>query len=151
MATQSQNLWNTAEALDGLDLLDKSHLIDVPFRIFSVMFVEGNNGVRRVEVDAEKQDGETFTFQDSSTGVKAQLEQYLTSKGIDAVDGEPVELNLIAPNGLRLSEYDVPERGPNGQEIRGRFRKAKTYYLTTSGKRAAVKATTPAKRTPAAK
>lgn len=149
----TQNAWDYADQLDGLDLLDKSQLLDIPFRITSVRFVEGNNGIRRVEVDAEKRDGETFTFQDSSTGVKTQIEQFLAAKGLDAAieTGEPIEMNLVAPNGLRVSEYQVPERGPNGQEIRGRFRQAKTYYLTTSGRRAPVKATPAAKRTPAAK
>lgn len=143
--------WHDADQLDGLDILDKSHLVDEPFRIFSVRFIENKDGIRRVEIDAEKLSGETFTFQDSSTGVKTQIEQYLASKGLDAAidSGEPVDISLVAPNGLRVSEYEVPERGANGQEIRGRFRKAKTYYLTTSGRRTPVKAAATPKRTPA--
>jgi len=153
MATQNFNAWDSADEIEGLDLLDKSHLVEVPFRITSVRFVEGNNGVRRVEVDAENQEGNTFTFQDSSTGVKTQIEQYLALKGLDAAieTGEPVEINLIARNGLRVSKYMVPEKGPNGQDIRGRYREARTYYLTTSGRRAPAAKPAPAKRAPTAK
>lgn len=154
MATQNTtpaNAWDSADQLDGLDILDKAQLIDVPFRITGVQFSESNTGALIAYIDAEKQDGEEFTFLDSSTGVKAQLTAYLTGRGLDACveSGDYQELSLVAPNGLRVSEYDVPERSPNGQEIRGKFRKAKTFYLTTSGRRNARKsapAAAPAKR-----
>lgn len=137
MAQNNVTSWDTAETLEGLDIVDKATLLDTPFRITGVEFKENNQGVRICYIDAENKDGNEFTFLDSSTGVCAQLTKYLTDNGRDAgiETGEYIECNLVAPSGLRVSEYDVPERGPNGQEIRGKFRRAKTYYLTTNGRR----------------
>lgn len=155
MATENtMSIWDSAEELDGLNIADKTTLLGLPFVITGVSFRETNQGVRMVEVDVVTLESDEYTFTDSSTGVKAQLEAYLKTKGLDAgIDtGELIPLALKAPEGLRVSEYEVPERGPNGQEIRGRMRKARTFYLTTSGKRAgAVEARRTAKRTPAAK
>jgi hypothetical protein len=145
MATQ--NAWDSADQLDGLDLIDKSNLIDIPFRITGLYFQENNSGVSICYIDGERQDRSTFTFSDSSTGVRAQLVQYLTSKGLDAVveTGDYQEISLVAPSGLRVSEYEIGDRGRPGKT-----RMAKTYYLTTSGRRAAAKGaekTAPQKRT----
>lgn len=149
--------WDSAETLEGLDILDKSQLKDVPFRITGCMFQENKEGISICYIDGErKEDSYEFTFLDSSSGVRQQLVKYLTDKGKDAAldTGEYVELNLFAPNGLRVSEYMVDERGPNGQPIKGKQRAAKTYYLTTSGRRtvrseAAAKAAAPKRGTTA--
>lgn len=145
--------WNQSAKLDGLALTDKSALIEIPFRITGVSFrTSSTNGARLVEVDAEGVDGSTFTFNDSSTGVKEQLVSYLGSIGKDHVvelDDEYLALSetekLVVPDGLRVSEYDVPEK-INGRET-GRLRKARTFYLTTSGERAKKNADKAAKRT----
>ncbi len=147
--------WSDAEVLEGLDILDKSQLVGVPLRITGCIFQPSNQGVSICYIDAEREDGYAFTFLDSSTGVRAQLVKRLTEKGLDAAvqTGEYVELNLVAPNGLRLSTYMIDEKGPNGQPLRGKQREAKTYYLTTSGRRTAREQAakpTPAKRTRAA-
>lgn len=120
--------WNTGEMLDGLDLTDKSELVGTPFRIMSVMFRSNKNGVEIVEVDAELTDGTMVTFNDSSsTGVREQIADYLTTKGTQITAGEIYEISLVIPRGLRVSNYTI--------EVRGKERPATTYYLTTSGLR----------------
>lgn len=148
--------WENEEVLEGLDILDKSQLVDVPFRILGCAFKSNNEGVSICYIDAERTDGYQFTFLDSSTGVRAQLVKYLTDKGLDAAveNGEYQEFRLVAPQGLRLSEYEIPVRAPNGNPVPGRTRTARTYYLTTSGTRgargkAATTTTTTSKRTTA--
>lgn len=132
--------WQNDEVLEGLDIVDKSKLTDVPFRVLGCVFKSNNEGVSICYIDAERADGYQFTFLDSSTGVRAQIVKYLTEKGMDAAvsnEGEYVEFKLVAPEGLRLSEYDIPVRLPNGNPVPGKFRQARTYYLTTNGERGA--------------
>lgn len=136
--TSNPNLpagWSDADQLDGLELVDKATLIAIPFRITSVYFETNTRGVEYVYVDGETQDGGGFTFNDSSTGVRAQIITHLKQKGLDAAvdSGEVVPLNLVIPRGLRASEFDVTDD-------RGRPKRARTYYLTTSGKRAGLPA-----------
>ena len=129
--------WNTSDQLDGLDLVDKAELVGKPFRITGVSFETNQRGVSYVYVDAEDADGEGFTFNDSSSGVRAQIVQHLTKTGQDAVIDQPgdvLTLSLVIPRGLRVSEYEVKDE-------RGKAKTARTYYLTTSGKRAAAEAT----------
>jgi len=82
-------------------------------------------------VDAEYASGERFTFNDSSTGVRAQAVEYLKTRGRDAaVDtGDKVPVRLVIPRGLRVSEFDVDVQERN----RTVTKKARTYYFTTSG------------------
>lgn len=143
MVTQLPSEWNQSAQLDGLTLVDKLTLIDVPFRITGLSFrTASTNSARLVEVDAERADGTTFSFNDSSTGVKEQLVSYLGKIGKDHVvelDDEYLAFTeaekLVVPDGLRVSEYEVPEK-VNGRNT-GKMRKARTFYLTTSGERAA--------------
>jgi hypothetical protein len=139
--------WSDAEVLDGLTIVDKADLIGVPFRITGVAFRMNAREVSIVEIDAERVDGSTFTFADSSTGVRRQIVELLNSKGKEANDvtGEYHSLNVVAPEGVRVSEFMITD-----QET-GKQRAAKTYYLTTSGKRAVATpaATARAKRTTA--
>jgi hypothetical protein len=157
MTTPLPSEWEGSDVLDGLDILDKSQLVGVPFRTFGCAFKPNNEGVSICYIDAHRADGYAFTFLDSSTGVRAQVVKYLTEKGLDSVveSGEYADFQLVAPDGLRVSEYDVPIKSPNGQPIPGKTRQARTYYMTTNGKRGARgKATTPTttqKRTPTAK
>ena len=123
--------WGQADQLDGLDLVSKDDLIGVPFRIFSVWTHTNKDGVRFMNAEAEYASGETFAFNDTSTtGVRAQILEYLAKAGKDgASDGDVVSVNLVALRGLRVSKYTQ-------KDARGRDREAKTFYLTTSGKRA---------------
>lgn len=116
------------EILDGLDLLDKAELLDRPFMIESVWFESGQRNVEYVYVQGQFENGDGFTFNDSSSGVYKQLESYLNSKESKPEIGQVVPVRLVIPRGLRVSEYMV-------QDDRGREKKSKTYYLTTSGKR----------------
>jgi hypothetical protein len=129
--------WNAADQLDGLDLVDKGELIGKPFRITSVSFEENARGVSYVYVDAEDANTNGFTFNDSSSGVRAQLVAHLTRIGQDKIidTGDALELSVVIPRGLRMSEYEV-------KDDYGKTKKARTYYLTTSGKRAGATATT---------
>lgn len=133
--------WGQSAQIDGLDLVDKQTLLDEPFRILGVAFRHSStNGALLVEIDAERVDGTTFSFNDSSTGVKEQIVGYLASIGKDFVveqESEYLALSetekLVIPRGLRVSEYEVDIRNPAGRVV-GR-RKARTYYLTASGAR----------------
>lgn len=116
------------DILDGLDLLDKAELVDRPFLIESVWFETGQRAVEYVYVQGQFEDGTEFTFNDSSSGVFKQIESYLAKKDHKPEIGQVVPLRLVIPRGLRFSEYEVKDE-------RGRDKRAKTYYLTTSGKR----------------
>lgn len=124
--------WTESEQLDGLDLIDKAELVGRPFRITGFYFEMTDKGIGYVYVDAEDTDKNTFTFNDSSTGVRAMLVKYLKDKGDDSpVDsGVYQNVSLVIPKGLRVSEFTVKDE-------RGRDKQARTYYLTTSGRRAA--------------
>lgn len=119
--------WADAEQLDGIDNEEKSSLVGVPFRIFSISFRTNASGNHLVEVDAENAQREPFRFTDfSSTGIRQQLLDYLlTARNITPTDGELFEMNMVFPRGLRVSVYE--------KEVRGKMQKAQTYYLTLSG------------------
>lgn len=140
--------WNDADVLDGMELVDKATLKGVPFLITGLTFKTNDRRVNFVYVDGERADGTTFSFNDSSSGVRAQLVSYLAERDLsDAVDsGDTVPVRIVAPLGLRVSEYDT-------EDDNGRPKKGRTYYLTTSGKRAGVPAETsepaPTSATPA--
>lgn len=144
--------WSNSAQLDGLDLVDKLTLVDVPFRILGVSYrTSSTNNARLVEVDAERADGTTFSFNDSSTGVKEQISGYLASIGKDhaiEIESEYVEFTdaerLVVPKGLRVSEYEIDIVRPDGRPT-GAKRKARTFYLTTSGERAGRASETPVK------
>ena len=129
--------WGEVEVLDGLDVTDKSKLLGVTFRVIGVEFHLNDKNINIAYVDVETIEGEKFTITDSSTGIHAQIRAHLTMKEKDyAIEsGEYVTLNLAVPNGLRVSEYPVAVRLPNGQPHPTQKQMAKTYYLTTSGKR----------------
>jgi len=119
--------WQDAEVIEGVDLVDKAELLGKAFLITSVEFTENAQGVNFVYVSAEDVDGTRFQFNDSSTGVRQQIAHKLTLTGRDAAieSGGQVDLRLIAPRGLRVSEYAVKDR------TTGKMKTARTYYLTT--------------------
>jgi hypothetical protein len=136
--------WAETETLEGLDLVNKAELLDTPFRISAIWFQTNEAGVHYVYVEAEKTNGEEITFNDSSSGVRAQIISFLSAKGQDAaVDtataDEPYALELVVPRGLRVSEFMA-------RDERGREKPAKTYYLTTSGRRRKAATSTTAKK-----
>jgi hypothetical protein len=117
------------EILDGVQIRDKAELVERPFLIETVWFETSTRAIEYVYCQAQFENGESFTFNDSSSGVYRQIESYLASKGHKPEIGQEVPVRLVIPEGLRVSEYDV-------RDDRGRDKKAKTYYLTTSGKKA---------------
>lgn len=136
--------WQDTEQLDGLEVVDKAQLLEVPFRITSLYFETNQRGVSFVYVDAEDADSNGFTFNDSSSGVRQQLVSYLIKSEQDSAveSGEVVKMNLVIPKGLRVSNFTV-------KDDHGRDKAARTYYLTTSGKRAGAdnpKPSAPARR-----
>lgn len=137
MATDNTVLptaWATAEMIDGFDLVDKAELVGMPFLITGCNFQMNKDEVSFVYVDGERPDGTTFTFNDSSSGVRKQMVEHLVSKGLDHIvdSGEFAELSLVIPRGLRFSEFEVA----GVVDRRTRLPKmSKTYYLTTSGVR----------------
>ena len=132
MATLPES-WNDAEYLPGYDLVDKRELADIPFRIFGIYFKTNDQGVNFVYVEAERVDGTRFAFNDSSTGVRQQLAEYVAETNREAVidTGERVPMNMVAPRGLRFSEFEVEVTNKVTQKAE--MRKAKTFYLTRRG------------------
>lgn len=128
MVTSYPTAWDDADQIEGFDLHDKADLVGKPFRVFGVQFYTSKEGVRYARLSVETIDRGALQFQDSSsTGVAFQISEYLAEKGYGAAidSGELVRVNLVAPRGLRMSEYD--------REVRGRTVKAQTYYLTAKG------------------
>lgn len=124
--------WNgeMTEVMGGLDIRDKAELVGLPFRMTGFKPSLGARDIAYMYVEAEDRDGNKFTFNDSSSGVKAQAEAFLTSRPDIKADADGwFNLSIIAPRGLRFSEYDV-------KDDRGKDKKARTYYITTSGTRA---------------
>ncbi len=132
--------WNDAEVMDGLELTEKATLVGKPFLITAVQFTEtvrqsDDAIISYVYVDAIDTNDQPFTFNDSSSGVRSQLVEYVRSKGLaDVIESHAVTaVRLVAPNGLRVSEYDQEINDP--RTGRPTVRRARTFYLTTSGKR----------------
>lgn len=149
--------WSDTPLLDGLDLVAKHELVGTAedpktFRILGVWFETNKDNINFVYVDAENVKGERFCFNDSSSGVRAEIVQYLTERGMDTVvdTGERVDIKLVIPRGLRVSAYKAQD-GRTGRTV-----EARTYYLTKSGVRpdkataTAVKATATAVKATAA-
>ena len=139
--TPVPSAWSESEVLSGLMTVDKAELIGQPLRLTAAYFRINARQVSIVELDGELVDGSTFTFTDSSTGVRKQIVEYLTAKGVTISDtsGEIHTLNLVAPEGLRVSEFIVTD------DRTGKPVTAKTYYLTTNGQRVAAAPVTSAR------
>ena len=135
----TSNVWANAVALEGLDLRDKAELVDLTFVITGIWFETNNSGINYVYVEAETQDGEQFSFNDSSSGVRVDIIEHLAKTGQDHIieSGEVLAVALLIPRGLRASNYEIEEKNAAGRPT-GRKRQARTYYLTKSGKRRAV-------------
>jgi len=120
--------WGTdVEVLEGVDLLDKSELIGKPFLITGVWFETNKHGIEYAYVEGMFENGVTFEFNDSSSGVRAQLITYLEDRNrMPASPDEIVSLKLAIMKGLRVSTFEVVD-------VRGRAKTARTYYLTMSG------------------
>lgn len=133
--------WSDATILDGLDILpsaEKVRLKGVPFLVTNVRFQRSTTSDANIcYVDIETIDGEKLTFTDASTGVAAQIQEHLTAIGKDAAieSGDDTPVRLVAPKGLRVSEYEVDVVRSDGK-VMGK-RPVKTFYLTVSGTRTA--------------
>ncbi|WP_333759248.1 hypothetical protein [Streptomyces sp. ISBFB 2968] len=118
--------------IEGADLVDKAELIGKAFLITGIRFERNARGVEYAYIEAEDEAGEEFDFNDSSTsGVKQQLVTYLESRHTpaDFTTGEVHDVKIAVPRGLRVSTYEV-------QDMRGKTKMAKTYYLTGGGRAA---------------
>lgn len=114
------------DVIEGFDPIDKAELVGKPFGVTGVRFRTNERSIAFAEVEIVTADGEPAAFQDASTGVRDQLANYLSSKGL-AISPEWADVRLFVPRGLRVSTYDVTDD-------RGRDKQAKTYYLTTMGR-----------------
>lgn len=121
-----------AEALDAADLVDKAELLGREFAITRYKFTHNptaNIGYAYLEAEFEP-GGESFQFNDSSTGVRQQIEAYHSAK----YPAEKWVLEtwypclIVCPKGVRKSEYDT-------LDDRGKPARGKTYYLTGLAKR----------------
>jgi hypothetical protein len=111
------------DVLEGFDPIDKAELVGKPFGITGVRYRENERKVKFAELEIVLPTGEKLGFQDSSTGVAAQVTQYLADKGYGAQLGEWMDVKLFVPRGLRVSAYDVVDAN-------GKTKQAKTYYLS---------------------
>ena len=116
------------ETIEGFDPIDKATLVGQPFGITGVRFRTNERQVVFAEVEIVTATGEQFGLNDSSTGIRQQLSDYMAGKGL-TVSGNTdwQDIKLFVPRGLRVSEYTV-------QDERGKDKTAKTYYLTTVGR-----------------
>jgi len=121
----------TADVLAGVNLVQKAEMEGVPFLITGFKFTHNSNSnIGYVYVEFETTPGgERRMFNDSSTGVRQQMEEFAGSKGIKIELEKWYDTRVLCPQGLRVSEYDTKDE-------RGRDTKGRTYYLTTSGGRA---------------
>lgn len=133
IVTDTTAAWGAdVDFIEGADLVDKAELVGKAFLITGVRFEKNARGVEYAYIEAEFEDGEEIDFNDSSTsGVKQQLITYLESRGqtVDYATGEVHEVKIAVPRGLRVSTYEV-------QDMRGKTKTAKTYYLTGGGRAA---------------
>lgn len=132
MSVSTPEAWGDVDFIEGADLVDKAELVGKSFLITGIRFEKNSRGIEYVYVEAEDEAGEEFDFNDSSTsGVKAQLMTYLESRGatVNVESGEVHDVKIAVPRGLRVSTYEV-------QDMRGKTKTAKTYYLTGGGRAA---------------
>lgn len=128
--TPEDDLWATAEVLAGVDVLDKAELVNVPFVVTGIKITVNSRDIVTAWVEGQRRDRTKFTFIDTSTGVKAQVDNYLAEHDLAGTLDEWINIKpFIAPRGLRVSNYEVKDE-------RGKTRPARTYYFTTSGERA---------------
>lgn len=136
-ADATRNAWGVeVETLAGVDILQKSELIDVPFLVTAVKFTINASQTEFAWIEGKRQDGSGFTFNDSSSGVKAQITAYMTERGMDVATLDTwvdFPKGLVIPKGLRVSEYEVDVLNQRNQM---ETKTVKTHYLTTSGQRA---------------
>jgi hypothetical protein len=131
--TQTGPTWDDAEALAGLNLVEKPTLLGTPFLITGYKFTYNESRrISYVYVEFETTPGgEKQMFNDSSAnGVRLEVEEFHKAKN----DGKPFDLDvwydtrLLCPGGLRDSEY--PTKDERGRDVTGR-----SFYLTKSGGR----------------
>ena len=99
-------------------VVDKKHLIGVPFIIMGWGFTEGDRGlfvsllaITKTEVPDENGNKvNRVVINDGGTGIRAQWETLCASN--------KAKPGMLVGNGLRVSEYNHPEYGPS-----------QTYYL----------------------
>jgi hypothetical protein len=149
--------WNTADVLEGSDYVNKATLVGEPLRLVSVTFVTNKSGILFANVEAEQTNGDIIAFNDTSQGVRAQLQTYVAERyNVEDVELDALyELNLVCPRGLRESVFGLNARDEIVREDDPKaVRKGRTFYLTSGGNRPAPNApteSTAAKKTPAKK
>lgn len=111
------------DTIEGFNPIDKAELVGTPFGVTGVRFRENERKIAFAELEIVTADGEVLGFQDSSTGVRDQIRDYLNGKKTKAGADGWHDVKLFVPAGLRVSKYDVTDE-------HGRTKTAKTYYLT---------------------
>lgn len=126
--------WNgeDVEVFNGADLVDKSEMVGVAFRITGLKIdnsqSEGTNkDLVYAWVEGEREDGTLIMFNDASTGIKVQVLEWMKAKNFSGELGVWYDVSTLCPRGLRISKYI---KKVNGKDI-----PAQTYYLTGDGRR----------------
>lgn len=127
--------WDDAEALAGLNLVEKSTLLGTPFLITGYKFTYNESRkISYVYCEFElTPNGPRQMFNDSSAnGVRLDMEEYHNAKHEGDfprfVLDQWYDTRLLAPQGLRVSEF--PAKDERGRDVQGR-----AFYLTKSGGR----------------
>ena len=124
MATTRKSAFGSdvAAVIEVVAVNDKAELLKVPFIIRKAWLHTNASDVEFLYLEVETENDGNKTISDSSTtGVKAQVLAQFEKMGV-TIDGEKQDVSLFAPRGLRVSEYEVPDR-------RGKMKAAKTYYI----------------------
>ncbi len=131
--TEVPDAWGSEpiDDFNGHNLTDKADLIGVPFLIIGAE-IEQNPGkdYAVAYVYALDVNGTEFEFSDASTGVREQVRNILSEKGLNAAPGAGFQkLRTRIMGGLRASELSVTHQST------GKRRTATTYYLAAAGRR----------------
>lgn len=113
--TQFQYIADSNDAFgDGVRLVDKSKLIGVEFLVLEMKEVQDKKSFKSYwNILVILRNGNKACFNDGSTGVAKQAEEWIARTGQTG--------GIYCEKGLRLSEYMV--------EIDGKSELAKTYYF----------------------
>lgn len=102
----------------GGTIVEKEDLEGVPFAIMTADFHDGDHGTFVSLCCMLKHSGELVIVNDGSTGIKAQVEEYLKEGG--KIDPEHP---FIVPGGTRVSRYTYEDKD-------GKEKPAETWYLS---------------------
>lgn len=98
------------DVLTGRQVADKELLLGVPFVITSARFNDGAAGRDFVSLEITTRDDQALVINDSGTGIRRQVVNYLAAKGLIELAAGPVKV---------LKDELPPEDAPYSSWVRG--------------------------------